>query len=159
MTGNTDPGSMAERGAPRRLSILGATGSIGLSTLDVVAAEPGRFTIEALTAGRNAAALAELAVRFSARIAVVADPAAYVELRERLVGTGIEAAAGPEAIAAAAARPTDIVLSAIVGFAGLAPSLAALGATRIVALSVAAAIGVLRDWFVGGGIAAGQLVW
>jgi len=136
MTENTDPGSMAaERGAPRRLSILGATGSIGLSTLDVVAAEPGRFAIEALTAGRNAAALAELAVRFSARIAVVADPAAYAELRERLVGTGIETAAGPEAIAAAAARPTDIVLSAIVGFAGLAPSLAALGATRIVALA------------------------
>ena len=135
MTENTDTDWMAERSAPRRLSILGATGSIGLSTLDVVAAEPGRFTIEALTAGRNAAALAELAVRHSARIAVVADPAAYVELRERLVGTGIEAAAGPEAIAAAAARPTDIVLSAIVGFAGLAPSLAALGATRIVALA------------------------
>ncbi len=136
MTENTDRGSMtAERGAPRRLSILGATGSIGLSTLDVVAAEPGRFAIEALTAGRNAAALAELAVRFSARIAVVADPAAYGELRERLVGTGIAAAAGPEAVAAAAARPTDIVLSAIVGFAGLAPSLAALGATRIVALA------------------------
>lgn len=135
MTENTDTGSMAEQGPPRRLSILGATGSIGLSTLDVVAAEPGRFTIEALTAGRNAAALAELAVRFSARVAVVADPAAYAELRERLVGTGIETAAGPEAIAAAAARPTDIVLSAIVGFAGLAPSLAALGATRIVALA------------------------
>lgn len=135
MTENTDTGWMTEQGAPRRLSILGATGSIGLSTLDVVAAEPGRFTIEALTAGRNAAALAELAVRFSARVAVVADPAAYAELRERLVGTGIETAAGPEAIAAAAARPTDIVLSAIVGFAGLAPSLAALGATRIVALA------------------------
>lgn len=121
--------------APRRLSILGATGSIGLNVLDLVAAEPGRFEIEALTAGRNARELAALAIRFSARTAVVADPDAYGELRECLVGTGIEAAAGPEAVSAAAARPTDIVVSAIVGFAGLAPSLAALGATQILALA------------------------
>ncbi|MBS1182194.1 MAG: dxr [Proteobacteria bacterium] len=121
--------------APRRLSILGATGSIGLNTLDLVAAEPGRFEIEALTAGRNARELADLAIRFSARIAVVADPAAYAELRDRLAGTGIEVAAGPEAVAAAAARPTDIVMSAIVGFAGLAPSLAALAATGTLALA------------------------
>ena len=169
----------AESAAPRRLSILGATGSIGLSTLDVVAAEPGRFTIEALTAGRNAAALAELAVRFSARVAVVADPAAYAELRERLVGTGIETAAGPEAITAAAARPTDIMLSAvgqvgdlaesamkrhfgvkdsgvlIPGHGGIMDRLDGL----VVALSAAAVIGLVRDWFVGGGIAAGLLVW
>ncbi|PIO99520.1 1-deoxy-D-xylulose-5-phosphate reductoisomerase [Pleomorphomonas carboxyditropha] len=121
--------------APRRLSILGATGSIGLNTLDLVAAEPGRFAIETLTAGRNARQLAELAIRFSARVAVVADAAAYAELRDRLAGTGIEAAAGAEAVADAAARPTDIVVSAIVGFAGLAPSLAALGATPVLALA------------------------
>lgn len=125
----------SESPAPRRLSILGATGSIGLNTLDLVAAEPGRFEVEALTAGRNARELAELAIRFSARIAVVAEPSAYLELRDRLAGTGIETAAGPEAVAAAAARPTDIVVSAIVGFAGLAPSLAALGSTRILALA------------------------
>ena len=121
--------------APRRLSILGATGSIGLSTLDLISSDPGRFEIEALTAGRNAQELAELAIRFSARIAVVADPAAYPELRDRLAGTDIEAAAGAGAVVAAAARPTDIVVSAIVGFAGLAPSLAALGATEILALA------------------------
>lgn len=121
--------------APRRLSILGATGSIGLSTLDLISSDPGRFEIEALTAGRNAQELAELAIRFSACIAVVADPAAYPELRDRLAGTDIEAAAGAGAVVAAAARPTDIVVSAIVGFAGLAPSLAALGATEILALA------------------------
>lgn len=124
-----------EAQAPRRLSILGATGSIGLNVLDLVAAEPGRFEVEALTAGRNARELAALAIRFSARIAVVADPSAYSELRDRLAGTGIEAAAGAEAVSAAAARPTDILVSAIVGFAGLAPSLAALGATRTLALA------------------------
>ena len=135
-TMEADPEAGASVGqAPRRLSLLGATGSIGLNTLDLVAAEPGRFKIEALTAGRNASELAELAIRFSARIAVVADPAAYPELRDRLAGTGIEAAAGAEAVADAAARPTDIVVSAIVGFAGLAPSLAALGATSILALA------------------------
>ncbi len=128
-------GRSAEHTAPRRLSVLGATGSIGLNTLDVVAAELGRFEIEALTADRNAAKLAELAIRFKARIAVVADPAIYPELAERLAGTGITAAAGAAAVAEAAARPTDIVMSAIVGFAGLAPSLAALGSTSMVALA------------------------
>lgn len=120
---------------PRRLSILGATGSIGINTLDVVAADPGRFEIEALTAGRNAAELAALAIRHKARVAVVADPSAYAELKDRLAGTGIEAATGADAVAEAAGRPSDIVMSAIVGFAGLAPSLAALGATKAVALA------------------------
>ncbi|WP_284541138.1 1-deoxy-D-xylulose-5-phosphate reductoisomerase [Pleomorphomonas sp. T1.2MG-36] len=138
MTSTTEAGAGGEISGdqvPRRLSILGATGSIGLNVLDLVAAEPDRFEVEALTAGRNARELAALAVRFSARIAVVADPSAYAELRDRLAGTGIETAAGAEAVAAAAARPSDILVSAIVGFAGLAPSLAALGATRILALA------------------------
>ncbi|MCM5559022.1 1-deoxy-D-xylulose-5-phosphate reductoisomerase [Pleomorphomonas sp. JP5] len=138
MTSTTEAegkGATSDGHAPRRLSILGATGSIGLNVLDLVAAEPGRFAVEALTAGRNARELAALAIRFSARIAVVADPSAYAELREHLVGTGIEAAAGADAVAAAAARSTDILVSAIVGFAGLAPSLAALGATRTLALA------------------------
>lgn len=125
----------AARREPRRLTVLGATGSIGLNTLDVVAAEPGGFEIEALTGGRSAEKLAELAIRFNARLAVVADPAAYAELRDRLAGTGIAVAAGADAVVEAAARPTDIVMSAIVGFAGLAPSLAALGATSTVALA------------------------
>ena len=97
MTANrkADLGAGASRGqAPRRLSILGATGSIGLNTLDLVSAEPGRFAIEALTAGRNARELADLAIRFSARVAVVADPAGYAELRDRLAGTGIENSLG-----------------------------------------------------------------
>ncbi len=138
MTAKTEAdlvGQTSSGQGPRRLSILGATGSIGLNTLDIVAAEPGRFVIEALTAGRNARELAQLAIRFSAKVAVVADPSAYAELRDRLVGTGIEAAAGLDAVVAAATRPSDIVVSAIVGFAGLAPSLAALGATRILALA------------------------
>lgn len=115
--------------------MLGATGSVGKNTLDLVAREPDRFEVVALTASRNAAALADLAVGLRAEVAVVADPAAYPELAERLAGTGTAAAGGPDAVIEAARRPTDIVVSAIVGAAGLAPSIAALGATRIMALA------------------------
>lgn len=115
--------------------MLGATGSVGANTLDLVAREPDRFEVVALTASRNAAALAELALRLQAEVAVVADSAAYPELAERLAGSGTVAAGGPDAVIEAAQRPTDIVVSAIVGAAGLAPSVAALGATRIMALA------------------------
>lgn len=122
-------------GGRRRISVLGATGSVGANTLDLVAREPDRFEVVALTASRNAAALAELALRLQAEVAVVADSAAYPELAERLAGSGTVAAGGPDAVIEAAQRPTDIVVSAIVGAAGLAPSVAALGATRIMALA------------------------
>ena len=110
---------------PQRLTVLGATGSIGTSTLDLVGRHPGRFAIQALTAHGNAEALARLAVVHRARLAVVADPGQFYALKSALAGTGIEAAAGPSGLDAAARLPADCVLAAIVGAAGLAPTLAA----------------------------------
>ncbi len=120
---------------PRRVTILGATGSIGRSTLAVIAEHPGRFEVEALTAHGKVGELARLARRHRARLAVIADPARYGELREALAGSGIEAAAGEAALIAAAERPADRVMAAIVGAAGLAPTLAALRRGAVVALA------------------------
>jgi 1-deoxy-D-xylulose-5-phosphate reductoisomerase len=120
---------------PRRLTILGSTGSIGCSTLDLVERNPEAFQIEALTANRSVARLAMQAKRFGARLAVVADESAYGELKEALSGSGIEAAAGARAVAEAAARPSDWVMAAIVGAAGLAPTLAAIREGRVIGLA------------------------
>lgn len=121
---------------PRRITVLGATGSVGRSTLALLdAAPPGRFAVEALVAGRDAAALAEAARRLQARLAVVADPAAYAALKEALSGTGIEAAAGEDAVIEAAARPADWTMAAIVGAAGLRSTLAALARGGVLALA------------------------
>ncbi|MEJ1993942.1 MAG: 1-deoxy-D-xylulose-5-phosphate reductoisomerase [Limibacillus sp.] len=120
---------------PRRITVLGATGSVGASTLDVVSHHPDLFDVEALTANGNATQLAELAKRFGAKLAVVADPAQYATLKEALSGSGIEAAAGPEALCEAAGRPAELVMSAIVGAAGLAPTLSAVRRGAAVALA------------------------
>jgi 1-deoxy-D-xylulose-5-phosphate reductoisomerase len=122
-------------GGPRRLSILGATGSIGKSTLSVIEAEPDAYVVEAVTAATKAERLAEIARASGAKFAVVADPKAYAELKSALSGTGIEAAAGDAAVAEAAGRPADIVLAAIVGAASLAPTMAAVEAGARVALA------------------------
>jgi len=110
----------------RTISILGATGSIGASTLDLIRREPGKWRVVALTANGNAVELARLAREFSAEVAVIADEVRLPELRELLAGTGIEAAGGAGALVAAAARPVDITMAAIVGCAGLAPTMAAI---------------------------------
>ncbi len=120
---------------PVRLSILGATGSIGTSTLDLIERYPGRFEVTAITANGNAAALAEIAKRTKAKFAVVADPGNYAELKSALAGSGIEAGAGPDALDMAARMPADTVVAAIVGAAGLKSALAALGAGRRLALA------------------------
>ncbi|MDE0718710.1 MAG: 1-deoxy-D-xylulose-5-phosphate reductoisomerase, partial [Rhodospirillaceae bacterium] len=120
---------------PRRLTILGATGSIGRSTLDLVAREPDRFAVEALTAHRNVALLIEQARETGARLAAIGDPALYGALKEGLAGTGVEAAAGPEAVADAASRPADWVMAGIVGAAGLEPTLRAVRQGTVVALA------------------------
>lgn len=125
----------AADGDVRRISVLGATGSIGQSTLDLVAHHPGMFEIEALTANADAAGLAALAIAHKARMAVVADPGAYQALTDALSGTGIIAAAGPQALEEAASRPADCVMAAIVGAAGLVPTLAAVRQGRRVALA------------------------
>jgi 1-deoxy-D-xylulose-5-phosphate reductoisomerase len=122
--------------APRSLSILGCTGSIGTSTIALLdAAPPGAFAVEALVAGRDVAGLAAQARRLRARHAVVADPACHAALKEALAGTGIEVAAGPEAVVEAAARRVDWTMAAIVGAAGLRSTLAALGRGGILALA------------------------
>ena len=122
-------------GAVKRVSVLGATGSVGQSTLDVIGRNPHLFQVTALTANSNAKALAEMAVRHGARLAVLADETRYGELKECLSGTGIEAAAGAGALAEAAARPADCVMAAIAGAAGLQPTLAAVSQGRRVALA------------------------
>ena len=119
----------------RRVSVLGATGSIGQSTLDLIARHPETFKVEALTANADAAGLAALAIRHRARMAVVADPEAYAALAAALSGTGIIAAAGTQALQEAASRPADCVVAAIVGAAGLLPTLAAVRQGRRVALA------------------------
>ena len=134
------PGAAATRvwvpaDGPRRLSVLGATGSIGTNTLDLVARNPGAFEVIAVTANTNASALAVLARSHRAKIAVVADAACYGELKQLLSGSGIEAAAGPDALVAAALQPADCVVAAIVGAAGLRPTFAAVTQGRRVALA------------------------
>ena len=119
----------------KSISIFGATGSVGLSTLDLVRQHREQYNIIALTANGNAAQLAALAKEFSAEIAVVADDAAYAELKQQLAGTSIEAASGPDALIAAAALGADWTMAAIVGCAGLPPTLEALRCGKTVALA------------------------
>jgi 1-deoxy-D-xylulose-5-phosphate reductoisomerase len=111
----------------RRLAILGATGSIGASTLDLAEAAPDRFQVSAVTAASNVAELAAIARRTGAGLAVIADPARLSDLREALAGTSTRAAAGEEALAEAAVS-ADLVIAAIVGTAGLSPVMAAVRA-------------------------------
>ena len=125
----------AVQSAPRRLSILGSTGSIGCNTLDLVERDPDAFAVEALSAHRNAEKLAQQARRVGAKLAVIADQSRYRALKEALGGSGVKAAAGPEALEEAAARPVDWVMAAIVGAAGLASTLAAVRQGAVVALA------------------------
>ena len=124
------------RDAPRRrISVLGATGSIGENTLDLIGRQPSAYRVIALTAGHNAARLAELAILHRAELAVIADPQAYPDLRQALSGTGIETGAGEAALIEAASRTADWVMAAIVGAAGLKPTLEAVRQVRMVALA------------------------
>lgn len=119
----------------RRLSLFGATGSVGQSTLDLVRRDGEAWQVAVLTANSDVAELANLAREFRPDIAVIADETRYGELADALAGTGIEAAAGADALVAAAQRPTDLVMAAIVGCAGLAPTMAAIEAGYDVALA------------------------
>ncbi len=119
----------------RSLSILGATGSIGASTLDLVRRNRDMFRVVALTGHSNVVLLAQLAREFSAEIAVVGDEALLPDLRAALAGSGIEAAGGAPALIDAARRPADLTVAAIVGCAGLAPTMAAIEQGRTVALA------------------------
>lgn len=121
---------------PRGVTILGSTGSVGQSTVDLIARDPASYRVEALVAGNSVEALAEQARRLSARVAVVANPQRYRALKDALAGTPVAAAAGPEAVIEAASRPgAEWVMAAVVGFAGLAPVLAAARRGALVALA------------------------
>lgn len=119
----------------RSLSIFGATGSVGLSTLDLVRQHRDKYRVVALTANGNAAELAKLAKEFEPEIAVVADEAAYPALKDALADTMTQAAAGPAALVEAAQIGADWTMAAIVGCAGLPPTMAAIEAGKTVALA------------------------
>ena len=123
--------------ARRSVTVLGATGSVGRSTLDVIAAQGGAaaYDVHALTGGANAALLAEQARAVGARRAVIRDEAQLPALREALAGSAVEAAAGEAALLEAAGERVDVCLSAIAGAAGLAPTMAAVRAGSVMALA------------------------
>jgi 1-deoxy-D-xylulose-5-phosphate reductoisomerase len=119
----------------RTVTLLGATGSIGVSTLDLIKRHGDRFRVEAVAAHRNVAMLARVAREVGARFAAVGDTAAFTDLKDALSGTGIEVGAGEEAVIEAAQRPADWVIGAITGSAGLKPTIAAADRGAIVALA------------------------
>jgi 1-deoxy-D-xylulose-5-phosphate reductoisomerase len=119
----------------RKLAILGATGSIGKSTLDLVERNPEQFEVSSVTAATNVDALADIAKRTNASLAVIADQGRLNELRSLLAGTGCRVAAGEAALIEAALSDAELVIAAIVGCAGLEPVMAAVEAGRTVALA------------------------
>lgn len=120
---------------PRLVTLLGATGSIGRSTREVVAENPERLRIDTVVGGTNAGALARVAIETGARFAALADEACGAALAEALSGTKIKSGAGRAAVLEAVARPSDIVVSAISGAAGLEATFAALSGGRVIALA------------------------
>ena len=122
-------------GERRRVSVLGSTGSVGRSTLDLIGRHPERFAVAALAAGANAELLAAQAIQMRAEFVALADQRAWPALKAALAGSGIEAGAGREAVDEAARRDADWTMAAIVGAAGLASTLTAVRSGRIVALA------------------------
>jgi 1-deoxy-D-xylulose-5-phosphate reductoisomerase len=135
MSVNTSSARAKPASAVRSVTLLGATGSIGGSTVDLIKRDQGRYRVEAVVANKNAAQLAQIARDIGARFAVVSDASAYKELKDALSGTGIEAASGEAALLEAAERPAEWVMGAMTGAVGLKPTLAALkrGATVAIA--------------------------
>ena len=129
------PADAGSSDKPRIVTVLGATGSVGTSTVDLLKRGNGRYRVEAVTAHRNATQLAQIARDLNARLAVVAEPSAYNELKDALAGSGIEAASGEAAVIEAAERPADWVMAAVSGSVGLKPTLAAAKLGRTVALA------------------------
>ena len=119
----------------RTITVLGATGSIGRSTADILCGAPDQFTVAAVAGGSDPESLARLAIRLGASFASLAAPDGYAALKAALAGTGIVAAAGPEAVIEAALHPSDLVMGAIAGTAGVRPTWAALDAGRNIALA------------------------
>jgi 1-deoxy-D-xylulose-5-phosphate reductoisomerase len=120
---------------PRSIVVLGATGSIGKSTADIISGSNGAFTVAAVAGGRDPIALARVARELGAKFAAVADPSRYNDLKDALSGSGIKAGGGASAVVEAALHPSDMVMAAIAGTAGVEPTYAALSAGRTVALA------------------------
>lgn len=120
---------------PKTITLLGATGSVGDSVLSVISAQPNRFKLHAVVAKNSAAKLAKIAISVGAKTAVLAEVGELSALRSALAGTGIQCAAGPEAVEAVATEPVDLVVAAIVGAAGIRPTWAALKAGNQIALA------------------------
>ena len=133
--------------AVRSVTVLGATGSIGDSTMDLLRGARDRYRVEALTANSNVEGLATLAREFGARFAAIADPARLSDLKDALAGTRIECGAGESAIIEAAARPADWVMAAVSGAAGLKPALAAVDRGASVALANKECLVCAGDFF------------
>ncbi len=119
----------------RKVTVLGSTGSIGCNTLDLIGRNPSAFSVGAITGNKNIELLAAQAKKFFPEMAVIGDEAGYQDLKNLLAGSGVEVAAGSDALIEAADRPSDIVMAGIVGIAGLAPTLAAARRGAIVALA------------------------
>src|ERR1700691_1919852 len=134
MKADKAPAGFAPHGK-RRVTILGSTGSVGCNTVELVEASPDAYAVEALVAYRNAELLAQQARRLNAKFAVVADESQYRILKEALAGSGIKTASGAQAVVEAASYPADWVMAAIVGSAGLAPTLEAVRRGVLVALA------------------------
>src|ERR1700760_3330924 len=133
--------------AVRSVTVLGATGSIGDSTMDLLRAAPELYRVEALTANSNVESLAKLAREFDARYVAVADSSRLTELKEALAGTRTECGAGENAVVEAAARPADWVMAAVSGAAGLKPALAAVDRGAAVALANKECLVCAGDFF------------
>lgn len=142
----------------RRVSILGSTGSVGCSTMDLVERNPERFEVVALAGGSNAALIAEQARRVRAGFVAIADQTAWSTLKAALAGSGIEAAAGAEAVEEAARRDADWTMAAIVGAAGLAPTLTAVRHGRVIALANKESLVCAGDLFAAEARAAGATI-
>jgi 1-deoxy-D-xylulose-5-phosphate reductoisomerase len=133
--------------ALRSVTVLGATGSIGDSTMDLIRGARERYRVEALTGNSNVQGLAKLAREFDARFVAVADPARLTELKEALAGTSTECGAGESAVIEAATRPSDWVMAAVSGAAGLKPALAAVDRGATVALANKECLVCAGDFF------------
>ncbi|RYX99239.1 MAG: 1-deoxy-D-xylulose-5-phosphate reductoisomerase [Bradyrhizobiaceae bacterium] len=148
----------AAEASVRSVTILGATGSIGDSTMDLIRAAPERYRVEALTANGNVEGIVKLAKEFKARFVAVADQSKGEELRAALAGTGIETGAGESAVTEAAARPADWVMAAVSGAAGLKPALAAVDRGATVALANKECLVCAGDFFMDRAAKAGACI-
>jgi len=142
----------------RKIAILGATGSIGKSTLDLVEDHPGRFDVVSVTAAKNVEALADIARRTDAKLAVIADESRLGDLQRLLAGTDCRAAAGDAALVEAASDDAELVIAAIVGCAGLKPVMAAVEAGKSVALANKEALVTAGELMTGAAQASGSVI-